>query len=239
MRDNFIIVVHQAVLAALVLALQMAVPTGSAYADNSEQLTQSCMALNKSEQADADCSWVVACLTDDPAKIMGLCRMLYERGRKEGVIKSGSTYAEYKNATSWNQAPSASEADLNRNSDASSMSATRASNGQGDRLSGPVWQSGATEGPSMRSDDRPAGSKERGVWVRAGSGTPVSVGLQTVPGLCIQTWKCTTPGGDLPIWVTPSQSTKGSCSASDGPPNSCNACIAWQPQEPCEWRPPH
>lgn len=55
---------------------------------------------------------------------------------------------------------------------------------------------------------------------------------------CSQLWVCG-PSKDIltdkRILSTSPRSTQGSCSAGDGPIGGCNACMASEPRDRCEW----
>lgn len=74
---------------------------------------------------------------------------------------------------------------------------------------------------------------ENGKWVKNRDFSQVNIG-------CIQTWTCH-PKSDILhdasyfVAVTKPQVTNGICSAGGGAIDSCNVCLASEPNIPCKW----
>lgn len=76
------------------------------------------------------------------------------------------------------------------------------------------------------------GQKFTGTWKKDGSHTHINA-------LCVQWWACD-PGsvlhnGDERVVCTERKSARGTCSADNGPPDSCNSCVgAVEPKDSCQ-----
>ena len=76
-------------------------------------------------------------------------------------------------------------------------------------------------------------AEEKGIWVKAGAPAQINVA-------CTQVWHCR-PATDVlhdestKVVTTDNEITTGVCSAGDGPIDSCNVCVANEPEEKCLW----